>query len=59
MNQAASLDFMKSIDTMSNDGGTLMVVKLTKPPVVRRLDYINDYLEGVKQIAVEFHEVTN
>lgn len=26
-----------------------MVVKLKKPPVIRRLDYINDYLEGVKQ----------
>ncbi len=26
-----------------------MVVKLTKPPVVRRLDYINDYMEGVKK----------
>ena len=26
-----------------------MLVKLTKPPVIRRLDYINNYLEGVKQ----------
>ncbi len=26
-----------------------MVVKLTKPPVVRRLNYINDYMEGVKK----------